>query len=312
MDDLNFSEAMPVRVEGAVASGIQIAAPGALYNPALALDFFRSSGTVEQVQKGKLFFKESEKSNGLFATGDKMYLLLDGEVGMMLNEKFFGIVKQGEIFGELAVIAGLPRSASAMAMTDCRVLSLDKKQFQTALRKTPEFALMLMGIMTQRLRKSMTSLADKAPLAANVSMERGRVFNKGMLAKLSKELNGQLSLSVNAGQVIINMGAVAAFMYIVREGCIEISIGNQAVELVGPGGFFGEMALLDNAPRSAAATAKTDCSLLSIGRNDFLGLVKENPDFSVALLKSIAVRMQHLTQQVARLTSVAPSSQDAV
>lgn len=301
MDDLNFSDAMLVRVEGTAANGIQTAAPSPLYNPGLALDFFRSSGTVEQIQKGKPFFKENDKSSGLFSMGAKMYLLLDGEVGMMLNDKFFGIVKQGEIFGELAVIAGLPRSASAMAIADCRVISVDKKQFQAALQKTPEFALMLMGIMAQRLRKSMTSLAGKAPLAANVSMERDRVFNKGMLAQLAKELGSQLVLSAKAGNVIINAGAAAAFMYIVNEGCVEISVGNQVVELVGPGGFFGEMALLDNAPRSAAATAKTDCSLLSIGRNDFIEFVKEKPEFSATLLKSIAVRMQHLTQQVAKL-----------
>jgi len=304
MDDLNFSDAMLVRVEGTAANstqGAQAAAPSALYNPGLALDFFRSSGTVEQIQKGRPFFKQDDKSGGLFSSGVKMYLLLDGEVGMMLNDKFFGIVRQGEIFGELAVIAELPRSASAMAITDCRVISVDRKQFQAALRKTPEFALMLMGLMTQRLRKSMTSLAGKAPLAANVSMERGRVFNKGMLAQLAKELGSQLVLPAKAGTAVINTGAVAAFMYIVHEGCVEISIGTQVVELVGSGGFFGEMALLDNAPRSAAATAKTDCSLLSIGRNDFLELVKEKPEFSATLLKSIAVRMQHLTQQVAKL-----------
>lgn len=304
MVDQNLSELRQLRPQGpeiAAASGVQPTSQSSLYDPALALEFFRAAGTIEQKQATKPFFNENEKVGGLFSKGARMYLLLEGEVGLMLNRKFFGIVKQGEVFGELSVIADLPRSASAIAITDCRVVSLDSKQFQVALQKTPQFALMLLSIMVQRLRKSISTLGSSDPANSSAALERSHVFNKKMLVKLAKELNAQTPLTVSAGNVIVSTGAAAALMYFVLDGSVAISIGNRVVEHVGPGGFFGEMALLDKAPRAATVTAKTDCTLLSIGREDFLDLVKSKPDFSAALLKAIAVRMQHLAKQVARV-----------
>ena len=55
--------------------------------------------------------------------------------------------------------------------------------------------------------------------------------------------------------------------------------------------------------RAASAKADTDCRLLAINRTDFLGLVRSKPAFGASLLKSIAVRMQQLAQQVAKLQS---------
>jgi CRP-like cAMP-binding protein len=67
--------------------------------------------------------------------------------------------------------------------------------------------------------------------------------------------------------------------------------------------MFGEMALVDRSARAASAKADTDCRLLAINRTDFLGLVRSKPAFGASLLKSIAVRMQQLAQQVAKLQS---------
>jgi CRP-like cAMP-binding protein len=70
---------------------------------------------------------------------------------------------------------------------------------------------------------------------------------------------------------------------------------------VGPGGIFGEMALVDRSARAASAAAETSCKLLAINRTDFINLVKAKPAFGALLLKSIAVRMQQLALQVAQL-----------
>jgi len=99
----------------------------------------------------------------------------------------------------------------------------------------------------------------------------------------------------------MNAGAVGAVMYVVAEGSVAISVGSSVVEHVGPGGMFGELALVDRSARAASATAETDCRLLAINRTDFINLVKAKPEFSASLLKSIAVRMQQLALQVAQL-----------
>ena len=302
MDDLDFSAKPTSRPEAAARAAAQVAVQSPLYQPALALEFFRSAGTLEEKPAGKPIFSENEKAGGLFSKGARMYLLLEGEIGLMIRNKFFGVVKPGHVFGELAVIAGLPRSATAMAKINCRVLSLDEKQFHTALEKKPEFALMLMSTMVQRLRESIAKLGG-ASTPSSAPAERSDILDRKTLASLQGELATRDPAEFPAGKVIMSAGAVGAFMYVVAEGRVAISVGNKVVERVGSGGMFGEMALVDRSARAASATAETDCKLLAINRADFLNLVKAKPAFGASLLKSIAVRMQQLAQQVAQTQS---------
>lgn len=300
-DELDFSKpGAPKAAADAARSAVQGTAQSAVYSPALALQFFRATGTVEVKPAGKPIFTENEKAGGFFAKGARMYLLLDGEVGLMIKNKFFGVVKAGEIFGELAVIAGLARSATAMAKTDCKVLSLDEKQFHAALQKTPDFALMMMSSMGQRMRQSIAKLATAPSAATAPPVDRSDVLDKKMLGELVRELGGQPPIAYGQGKVIVAAGAVGASMYVVMDGHVAISIGERVVERVGPGGIFGEMALVDRSARAATAVAETNCSLITVGRNEFLALVKAKPAFGALLLKSLAQRMQYLAQQVAQ------------
>ena len=299
MDDLDFSAKPTSRPEAVARATAQVAAQSPLYQPAIALEFFRSAGTIEEKPAGKPLFSENEKAGGLFSKSARMYLLLEGEIGLMIRNKFFGVVKPGDVLGELAVIAGLPRSATAMAKINCRVLSLDEKQFHAALEKKPEFALMLMSIMVQRLRQSIAKLGTARPAVAPA--ERSDILDRKTLASLQNELAAHEPASFPAGKVIMSAGAVGAFMYVVLEGRVAISVGNSVVEHVGPGGMFGELALVDRSARTATATADTDCGLLAINRNEFLNLVKTKPAFGASLLKSIALRMQQLALQGAQM-----------
>ena len=300
-EDLDFSAKPTPRPEAAARAAAQVAAQSPLYQPAVALEFFRAAGTLEEKPAGKPVFSENEKPGGFFSKGARMYLLLEGEIGLMIRNKFFGVVKPGDVFGELAVIADLPRSATAMAKINCRVLSLDEKQFHAALEKKPEFALMLMSTMVQRLRQSIVKLGTARPALAPA--EHSDILDRKTLAGLQQALAAQEPAEFPAGKVIMSAGAVGAFMYVVLDGRVAISVGNSVVEHVGSGGMFGEMALVDRSARAASATAETDCKLLAINRTDFLDLVKSKPEFGASLLKSIAVRMQQLAQQVAQLQS---------
>jgi CRP-like cAMP-binding protein len=301
MEDLDFSKMAPAQADAVARTTIQATTQSALYSPAIALEFFKSTGTPEIAPGGKPIFVANErKSAGLFSKGDKMYLLIEGEVGLMINDRFFGFVKPGEIFGELAVIAGVPRSATAMPKAECVLLSLDQKQFQAALGKAPEFALMLMSIMVNRLRQSLTILGAKASAAAGPD-DRGAVFDRNMLAELVLQLVDYPPISYPAGKVIIAAGSVGASMYAVIDGRVAVTVAGRVIERIPPGGIFGELALVDRSARAATAIADTDCRLLSIGRNEFLKLVKAKPEFGASLLRSIAERMQSLAAKVATL-----------
>ncbi len=298
MDELDFSNAAePPKPAKPKPPEPPAAAQSPLYQPAVALEFFKSAGTLETKPGGNPIFSENEKTGGLFAKGARMYLLLDGKLGLMANGKFLSLVKPGEIFGELALIARLPRTATAFANTDCKVLSLDEKQFHAALEKKPEFALMLMSIMVNRLRQNLAKLGAAAT-PASAPAEREGIFDKKMLTWLARELTDNHPIAAPAGKVILSSGAVGVLMYVVMEGKVEISAGSRVVERIGAGGIFGEMALVDRAPRAASAAALTDCKLLTLGRDQFLNLVKANTAFGASLLKSLAERMQHVAAQM--------------
>jgi CRP-like cAMP-binding protein len=262
----------------------------ALYDPAVARICFESLGKVESVAQSMVFFTENQNS-------DRMYLLEEGEVSLTRGGKPIDVVKAGEIFGEMAAISRLPRSATAVARSACRVVSLDAKQFQRAIQKMPEFALMLMNILINRLRLTLTMLAMSKSLEASDGARTRRVFDDKLLQGLMVATQHRLPQHCPLNKVIMTEGEAGVFMYVVLSGRVAISIKSKIVEWVGPGGVFGEMALVDQSPRAATATAETDCDLLSINRGDFLTMVKTNPVFVVSLLKAAADRLRDMTSR---------------
>jgi CRP/FNR family cyclic AMP-dependent transcriptional regulator len=257
------------------------------YNPILARMCFDSHGTEETLAEGGSFFVENQKS-------DKMYLLVEGEVSLRRGARSLDVVKRDEIFGEMAAITHQPRSASAVARTPCRVLSLDTRQFQHTIRETPEFALMLMIIMINRLRVTVSMLSMTRSLPDWRAAPETRIFDEKLLAEFTRTLQERPPLHYPAGKVIMKADEGGVFMYVVLKGRVAVSVGDQVVERLGPGGVFGEMALVDQSTRVASAVADTDCVLLPVNRNDFLDLIKSKPEIGMSLLRAIAERLRYM------------------
>jgi CRP-like cAMP-binding protein len=288
MDDLDFSKpAGPQRPTAPAPT------PRPVYNAAMAMDFFRAGGRAETFPAGTRFFEENERAG--FLRRDKMYLLLEGDVALTARGKPIGGVKVGEIFGEMAAISDSPRTATAMARTPCRVIALDDKDFQKALKAKPEFALMLMGMMVERLRAMLARAAPgrgPAPAGAESS-----VFDRTMLGALATGLGPEATVRHGAGTTLFREGSVGALAYVVLEGRVSVTIQGRPVQKVGPGGIFGEMALVDQSTRTASATAETDVALVAINRNVFLNLVRSNPEFGSALLNAVAERVRFVADR---------------
>ena len=266
-----------------------------LYDPKVVLEMFKSEGKVEEIEAGKQVFLENETKSGLFSRSDRMYLLLAGEIGLSLGKARLGTVHPGEIFGELASISRLPRSATATATQKSRLISLDTKQLERALQKMPEAALMFMTVIIERLRATLVRLGDKQ---RNAAAHRGALLDKKLLAELQREFDESKQMRVRKRQVVMNEGDAGVLMYVVLEGEMDLTIRSQLVEKAGPGAVFGEMALVDRSPRSASASAATDACLLAINRNDFLSLIATKPAFGVSLLHGLAERLASTTAQL--------------
>jgi CRP-like cAMP-binding protein len=273
-------------------------AESAAYDPAVALEFFKAAGKPAAVRQGEKIFEQNEREIPLIKRS-KVYLLLKGEIALSANGKALGSVRPGEIFGEMAVITHAPRSASAQAKADSSVIALDDKAFQAGLAKKPQFALMMMSVMIHRLRETIAQLKEKNALSEDAQLSESAAFDATGLTQLVQGLGDDTPVFYREGQSIVAEGQKGLRMYAVLEGRVKVSIGGKVVERLGPGGVFGEAALIhSSSTRIADAVAETDCSLLPIDRKAFLSLVKVSPDFAQALLSSLAARLRNLTAKV--------------
>jgi CRP-like cAMP-binding protein len=100
------------------------------------------------------------------------------------------------------------------------------------------------------------------------------------------------TVSFPAGQAIFHAGDPGQTMYVVMVGEVEILDGPLVLEVAGPGSIFGELALIDDEPRSATVVAKTDCHLVPVDRRRFQYMVQETPFFALAVMKVIADRLR--------------------
>ena len=97
-----------------------------------------------------------------------------------------------------------------------------------------------------------------------------------------------------AGEIIFTEGTTGREMYVVLEGSVEIRVGNKTLDVTGPGGVFGEMALIDSSARSATAVAKDDCTLASLDVRQFLRMVEQTPTFTLNVMQILADRLRRM------------------
>ena len=97
-----------------------------------------------------------------------------------------------------------------------------------------------------------------------------------------------------AGQVIFKEGQPGDVMYVVIDGTIDILVHDKVINIIGPGGILGEMALLDNEPRSTTAIANTDCKLAPVDQRRFTFLVQQTPYFAIQVMQIMAERLRRL------------------
>jgi CRP/FNR family transcriptional regulator/CRP/FNR family cyclic AMP-dependent transcriptional regulator len=106
------------------------------------------------------------------------------------------------------------------------------------------------------------------------------------------------------GQIIFHHGDPGGLLYIIGRGKVKITHstpeGQEALlAILGAGDFFGELALLDDSPRSATAEAIELTETLTLHRDDFIHYLHENPDFSLHVLKTMAQHIRRLNMQLA-------------
>ena len=102
-----------------------------------------------------------------------------------------------------------------------------------------------------------------------------------------------------AGTLLTKEGRVGNEFIIVLEGEIEVRRGDEVVATRGPGSYVGEIALIDNRPRTATVIAKTPVVIEVIGRREFRTLLADAPELQAEIMNTMAQRLAELEAPVA-------------
>jgi CRP/FNR family transcriptional regulator, cyclic AMP receptor protein len=155
--------------------------------PRASIQRLLSRATTRKLRRGATIFAKGD-------AGTQLIAVLSGRVKIVVSspegrEAVLNVVHEGEVFGEIALFDGCPRTASAIAVTDCELLSIDRRHFLPMVREQPDVAIKLIEILCARLRRSSEQYEDIMFLNL-----RARVAK--LLLRLAEEVGGPLPRKV--------------------------------------------------------------------------------------------------------------------
>jgi len=108
-------------------------------------------------------------------------------------------------------------------------------------------------------------------------------------------------------KTIVEEGLSGDYMYVILEGRAKVTKlsgdGREKIlKMLAEGDFFGEMALLEEAPRDASVTALSETRILALARNDFLSVLRRSPDLAMAVIQELTRRLRHVNEQASALS----------
>ena len=111
-------------------------------------EFLRHEPVIQDYKQGQVIFKEGDPNS------DCMFAVLEGVIEIQIGSDTVERVQPVHVFGEMALIEQRPRSATAIAAADSRVAVIDKKRFLRLVEQAPHFALNMMHVISERLRRA--------------------------------------------------------------------------------------------------------------------------------------------------------------
>jgi CRP/FNR family cyclic AMP-dependent transcriptional regulator len=259
----------------------------------------------------------------LFEQGDPglaMFLVQSGSVSVRVGGDEVARLGAGQVIGEMAVIDGLPRSATCVAAEPSEIVEIDAGSFERLVRSHGRAALAVVRTLSERLRSRNVAVssgprsrlasprqaggpAGGRPRAAEREDIAGLVERYAFLGEveifaglpredLVKVAELATTVGFCSGEVLFAEGSEGDAMSIIRHGRVGVRVSGREVARIGPGDPIGEMALVDGLPRSATCVAVEDALLLRIGATDFGLLLGLEPDIAIGLMRSLSRRLR--------------------
>ncbi|MCR5099552.1 MAG: cyclic nucleotide-binding domain-containing protein [Lachnospiraceae bacterium] len=283
---------------------------------------------TKEFTKGTVIFNEGN-------VGDSCFDVISGSVGIYTDygsdvEQHLTTIEAGHIFGELALVDSYPRSATAVAESDVKVNELTLDDFRSYFENDPEKVTFIIREMSERIGRLTKDYeevvetigelypqnADRKPTIADkikqfaaaykMAAKNNKISREALYDLVQDDHNDGYTDNVETyskGTIIFKEGEPGKCMYDIFTGSVNIYTGygtpeEKLITTIGVSKFFGEMGLINDAPRTATAVVNMDHTMIqSLYMDDFKDLFKKNPVKIGMLVKYMAFRVRKLTDQ---------------
>lgn len=196
------------------------------------------------------------------APGDELFVVAWGEVAVLVPQEVARL-SEGDFFGEIALLADQPRTATVRATVDSQVLAFDRPLLSDLVVASPELLVVLLRFLRDRL---IATLAETSPLFESFTA----------LERLALAARFQF-LEVDEGLRVIEEGGKSAGLFILLAGEAQAVAGGQVIARLLPGEVFGEISLITGQPSTAAVTALSKSFVLFLPRTVFNEVIMTHP-----------------------------------
>jgi len=258
-------------------------------------------------------------------TGESLYIVVKGKLEVFVasgddGSKKVGEITSGDCVGEGALVTSEPRTATVVARTDCRLLTLSRNDFQDILKEFPSEVEVFVRIVSKRSK-------SLSPSQFRPSPEKLREFlcSVDLMASLGEDVLAELEprmqwIFLPGGETLMKQGDPGDSMYIVVNGRLRYIVKNNSGEIVAEGeisrgDIMGEMSLLTGEKRSATVYATRGCELVRFSTDTFEGLIAKNPGAMLNITRTIALRLKgemgkHRKKKHIKVITLLPLYQD--
>ncbi|MBN2126504.1 MAG: cyclic nucleotide-binding domain-containing protein [Deltaproteobacteria bacterium] len=277
-------------------------------------------GTINNEHLNRIFSETRKYVEGEIiceqdSLGQEMFFIKEGAVDVLINSSNLASLGPGEIFGEISLFYNVRRTATIRAAAkETRVGVLSREGFESLLLGSEPYAYDLISRLYHTLPDRLRNLNDKyrrAIDALHIIMGDDQKVPKDRNMRMEFEPKGELfpSLSVEeAGsifkevrfmdedQIVFAEGDRGDGAYLVLEGTLKVvTFSDEYEEIVlgelGPDEIFGEMALIDNKPRSASIVTTAPCKVAFVDRASFDQYIETRTDLAFRLMAFICLSL---------------------
>ncbi len=282
----------------------------------------------KEFRLNEVIFKDGIYQNWMYSISEGSVDIYSG-YGTSGEKKLITLTK-GQSFGEIGMIALMPRTATAVAAEENVVLEqISHDDFEDYLKNHAENIQPIMSSVSRRIRELTDDLAMVTKMTNEVLSEEESEkatanglaeFIGGLIGKLKSKnssndesaiknmrqqaLSGEMpsTIQLEKGNVIFRAGEQSDCLYDIYDGTVGIYSDYQTpneklLAEVRVDEVFGEMGILDNMPRSATAVCLTDCTVLVVKPENFMMFFDKKPAVVLQLLQRMCIQVRDLSQR---------------